>query len=416
MRFFPRTARPRLVAALAAAALAIGAAAVPLAHADDLKDKQKQVQGQIESVHDDLDESSARLRKAAGQLEAARAQFASAKADLDVARAKLGAARTLDRQMQAKLEVAEQRLEAARADLRNGRLETEDQRQQVTDTIVTIYEQGDPQLLAFASLLGSRTPADLMRRMEARDALVSRESRVYNDLRAAEVLLEVREDQVKAAKKQVAVQRKQAAAHLVTMKSLHERTQKARAAVRTVVQTRRSARQAAVRAKKADMAALARLKKREEQIRQQILEAARKARGGYRGATGGFLDRPVNGSITSPYGYRVHPIYNYYGLHDGTDFGGGCGAPLKAVASGTVMTRYYSSVWGNRLYLNLGQVNGKNLTVIYNHASSYRFGSGQAVKRGETVGYVGSTGWSTGCHLHFTVLVNGRPVDPANWF
>jgi murein DD-endopeptidase MepM/ murein hydrolase activator NlpD len=79
------------------------------------------------------------------------------------------------------------------------------------------------------------------------------------------------------------------------------------------------------------------------------------------------------------------------------------------------MDTYYSSVYGNRLYLNLGQYNGKNLTAVYNHLSGYRASEGQRVKRGEVVGYAGNTGWSTGCHLHFTILVNGDPVDPMKF-
>jgi len=60
-------------------------------------------------------------------------------------------------------------------------------------------------------------------------------------------------------------------------------------------------------------------------------------------------------------------------------------------------------------------VNGKNLTVIYNHLSGYNAGTGQRVSRGQVLGYVGDTVWSTGCHLHFTVMVNGVPVNPMNW-
>ena len=56
-----------------------------------------------------------------------------------------------------------------------------------------------------------------------------------------------------------------------------------------------------------------------------------------------------------------------------------------------------------------------NVTAVYNHASSYRLGVGAQVRQGDTVGYVGDTGWSTGCHLHFTLLVDGNPVDPMNW-
>ncbi len=133
------------------------------------------------------------------------------------------------------------------------------------------------------------------------------------------------------------------------------------------------------------------------------------------GSSEGFLLSPVAGYVTSPFGFRVHPIYGYWGLHDGTDFGAGCGSALRAVANGTVISEYYSSVYGNRLYVNVGKVNGNNLTVVYNHATTYRVGVGDRVQRGQTVGYVGSTGWSTGCHLHFTVLRNGNPVNPMDY-
>ena len=130
---------------------------------------------------------------------------------------------------------------------------------------------------------------------------------------------------------------------------------------------------------------------------------------------GGFLLPPVTGPVTSPFGYRIHPIYHYWGLHDGTDFGVSCGEGMRAAADGTVLSRYWSDVYGNRLYIDVGKVNGHNLTVVYNHATSYRVNVGDHVTRGEIVGYVGSTGWSTGCHLHFTVLQDGTAVDPMNY-
>jgi murein DD-endopeptidase MepM/ murein hydrolase activator NlpD len=112
----------------------------------------------------------------------------------------------------------------------------------------------------------------------------------------------------------------------------------------------------------------------------------------------------------------VHPIYGNYSLHHGTDFGAGFGAPLYAAADGRVMQRYYSSVWGNRMVIDNGYARGVGLATIYNHATSYSVGVGQHVKRGQVIGHVGTTGWSTGCHLHFTVMVNGRNTNPMNWF
>ena len=80
-----------------------------------------------------------------------------------------------------------------------------------------------------------------------------------------------------------------------------------------------------------------------------------------------------------------------------------------------MISRTWSDVYGNRLYLDLGQVNGKNMTVVYNHMSGYKASTGQHVSRGQTVGYAGTTGWSTGCHLHFTVMLDGATVDPMHY-
>ncbi len=421
MRSFPRTARHRLAAASVAGALAIGAVTVPVANADDLKHKQKHVQGQIHSATRDLDESSKRLRRATVALDQAKSRLEAARHELEVAQAKKEAARIRDREMREKLAQAEQRLANAQQELVAGQQALEDQRLQVTDTITSIYEEGDPELLAFSSLLDAQSPADLTRRMEARSVIVGRQTRAYDGLHAAEVLLQVRENEVHSAKDEVAVQRRAAAKHLVVMRGLVEETHRAKTKVIGLVQTRQDAREVASRAHARDKAQLAKLHRQENRIKQQILAAARRAaakhaHAGYHGPSGGLLMHPVNGPVTSPFGWREHPIYHYWGLHDGTDFGAGCHQPLWAVANGTVMSEYYSSVWGNRLYLNLGMVNGKNVTVIYNHLSGYRAHTGDHVGRGQLVGWVGTTGWSTGCHLHFTVMVNGTPVDPMNWF
>jgi murein DD-endopeptidase MepM/ murein hydrolase activator NlpD len=270
-------------------------------------------------------------------------------------------------------------------------------------------------------LLEAQSAEDLTRQAEVRDVVVGRETRAYDDLHAAEVLLQVRETEVESLKDEVAAQRREAARHLVTMRDLTAQTRAAKQEVREQVATRRAAFAHAAEVRGRDRATLDRLRRQERRIRQQILAAARRAAarsgrdGGYRGRTGGLLQSPVDGPVTSGYGYRTHPIFDYYSLHDGTDFGARCGAPLYAAADGSVMSEYYSSVWGNRLYLNVGMINGRFVTVIYNHLSRYQVGRGAGVERGDVVGYVGTSGWSTGCHLHFSVLVDGRPVNPMPW-
>jgi murein DD-endopeptidase MepM/ murein hydrolase activator NlpD len=125
---------------------------------------------------------------------------------------------------------------------------------------------------------------------------------------------------------------------------------------------------------------------------------------------------PVAAHITSPFGMRFHPVLHYWKLHDGTDFGAGCGTPIRAPRAGRVAERYYNAGYGNRLMIDHGYLGGRYVTTGYNHASRYIVRVGQRVQRGQVIGYVGSTGFSTGCHLHLMVWLNGRLRNPMTWF
>ena len=114
------------------------------------------------------------------------------------------------------------------------------------------------------------------------------------------------------------------------------------------------------------------------------------------------------GPITSPYGRRFHPILHYWKLHDGTDFRAGCGTRIRAPYNGRVEEKYYNGGYGNRLMIDHGYVRGKYVTTGYNHAIRYTVRVGQRVRKGQVIGYVGSTGYSTGCHLHLMVWLE-RP-------
>ena len=118
----------------------------------------------------------------------------------------------------------------------------------------------------------------------------------------------------------------------------------------------------------------------------------------------------MSGPITSPYGRRLHPILHVWKLHDGTDFGASCGAPIRAAASGRVTNRSFNSGYGNRLMIDHGTLSGRRVTTGYNHASRYIVGVGATVRRGQVVGYVGSTGYSTGCHLHLMMWLDRQLI------
>jgi len=133
------------------------------------------------------------------------------------------------------------------------------------------------------------------------------------------------------------------------------------------------------------------------------------------GGRHGFA-HPVPGAVTSPFGVRFHPVLKVWKLHDGTDFGAGCGTPIRAPSAGRVRQVVTSVGYGRRLLLDHGRVDGFAVVTGYNHAQSYVVRPGQRVTRGQLLGYVGTTGYSTGCHLHLMVWLDGRLTNPMTWF
>jgi murein DD-endopeptidase MepM/ murein hydrolase activator NlpD len=129
----------------------------------------------------------------------------------------------------------------------------------------------------------------------------------------------------------------------------------------------------------------------------------------------GVLLRPVGGPVTSPFGMRVHPITGVTKLHTGTDFGAACGTPIRAARGGTVLAAEFNTAYGWRTVIIHGEVGGVLLTTTYNHQQYLGVDPGQQVQAGEVIGQVGTTGYSTGCHLHFELIVNSDVVDPLPW-
>jgi murein DD-endopeptidase MepM/ murein hydrolase activator NlpD len=172
-----------------------------------------------------------------------------------------------------------------------------------------------------------------------------------------------------------------------------------------VIQARKNAEQQRVAAMERERSAL------------EALLAARNGRaGGSRGVSdgGSVLSRPVYAPVTSGYGRRYHPVLHYWRLHAGTDFGAACGTPVRAAASGSVVRAGWAGGYGNQLVLDHGRMRGRHVATSYNHLSRILVRGG-SVRRGQVVAYSGTTGLSTGCHLHFEVYVGGRTVNPMAW-
>lgn len=128
----------------------------------------------------------------------------------------------------------------------------------------------------------------------------------------------------------------------------------------------------------------------------------------------GFM-KPIGGRITSPFGWRTHPIFNSRTFHSGVDIAGPNRGSIRASNSGKVIYSGWYGGYGKVVILDHGVVNGRPTTTLYAHMSSIRVGQGQFVKKGEVVGYEGTTGYSTGPHVHFEVRINGKPNNPLNY-
>lgn len=421
VRHFPRAPRRtaqgrrrRAVAALAAAALLIGPSALPAASADDLEDKQEKVEGQIGDAEETYNESSAELQAATDRLIRAQQDLDDAKAYLVRTQAELAAAEALDRQMQQRLDAAIERLNRAQLALDEGQMDLAEQQTRLRQMVVSAYEQGDPALTGLYMVFTTQDPAQLTGKLNADDAVIEAETTILDQLEAGTVLLQVREAELDEAKADVAVKRREAAANLRRMEALEAQALEAKTEIVRLVQERSDARTKALRAKQADLRVLEELRAEQERIKRLILARTTQARG-TTSSLGGAMSWPAEGYITSPFGWRIHPVWGYRSMHDGIDIGAGCGVAVRAPADGTVLETYYHSALGNRIVMDNGVKSGVRIATAYNHLSGFAVSPGAEVRRGDVIGYVGTTGWSTGCHLHFTVLENGAPVDPMTW-
>jgi murein DD-endopeptidase MepM/ murein hydrolase activator NlpD len=418
-------------------------AAVPAAQADppDPAAKKKQLDSQIQSQRGDLDEASVQLAKSVAAYTQAETQYQAVQAKYAVAQGKLAAAKAADLVAASKLKAAELALQTAMDDVATGEQLIEAKKSIAGRAVRSAYQQQNS-LVGLSIVLRGASPADLATGMQVQRNVFGIQGNAITNLNNAQAQLANKRVKVSAAEQAVAEQRAEAARTVkeVTALTLQVAADKAEAA--KVAATRLVAQQAAEKEKNSELAqynALVAERSRVEQIliararaekaaaaaRKAAREAAERAKAKKEhrpprdvpddpGSSSG-LSFPIDTYITSPYGMRFHPILHIWKLHDGTDFGAGCGTPIHAAASGVITDRYYNGGYGNRLFLSNGVIRGSSITTVYNHLSRYKVRVGQHVSKGQVIGYVGTTGYSTGCHLHFMVYQDGRVVNPMKW-
>jgi murein DD-endopeptidase MepM/ murein hydrolase activator NlpD len=413
-----------LVAFTVSAALVAGLSAPSVADdKDKIKDEQKKVKKQIADAKDGVEESAEGLAAAEAVVEKANKRLADAQAKLSQTQGQFAAAQARDAQLQRELEEAQRQLAASEKRLAQSQRDLKAAEEVVEQFAVEQLMSGDRGLQAFSSLVNGEDPMKVTEQLALSSSIGDAQISQSQQVAASRVMLEVERQKAEDLRNQIAARKSEAEANVQIMSTLTAQAAEEKSKVAAHVKRAKAAKDDAKKALAEDKAIQAQLESAFSQLQAQLqkiieeeLARARENNGTTAtGDTGGTLTRPVPGIITSPYGWRVHPVLGYRKLHDGTDFRAACGTQVKAAASGTIVSQGYSGAYGNRVVLNNGIKRGVNVMTTYNHLSAFVLPVGSVVKRGQVIAISGTTGLSTGCHLHFMVLENGIRVDPMSW-
>lgn len=371
------------------------------AYANDLDDQVQDLQGQIDS---------SRLEQENWQqvIEDVSAKLKQIQADLDAANARLQSIQTKQAEINAQIAQTQNEIVKMEAYLKT--------RQDVLNRRVrAIYMHG--QLNYLEVILGANSFSDFANRVELLKRVIRSD---YN------LILEIQKQKaaIEAKKAQLEEDKRQLDALAAEAEKTRQEIAKKKAEQQKVLDAAKSNKAAAAQMEQDLNAQLASVRNLIQQ-RLAAAEAARQAaqqqaasddEGGggsddnYVQGTGA-MGWPCSGPITSPFGYRTHPIFGTTIFHAGIDIGVDYGTPIHAADSGVVVYSGWISGYGNAVIID----HGGGISTLYGHNQSLAVSEGQSVSKGSVIAYAGSTGNSTGPHCHFEVDVNGSPVNPMGY-
>lgn len=266
---------------------------------------------------------------------------------------------------------------------------------------------------AYGSVMEAEGPADFANRATSLDVITTRSGHAVELVRALPGRIATLEDRVETAAEERRTARDDADSLAESHAKLAVRISTAADRIESLQIDVDEALEAARRAIPADQALAAQRGQESSRLATEIVAAQRAlaASGDTVEGTGSFV-RPATGAVTSPYGWRYHPILRYWKMHTGVDFDGADDV-VYAADTGTVIMTAYSPAYGNVTVIDHGMSGGRYLATIYAHQSGFFVEPGDVVVKGQPIGAVGSTGMSTGPHLHLEVRLDGFPVDPG---
>ena len=286
------------------------------------------------------------------------------------------------------LKARQQELEALRARLEELEAELQRRRDMVAGRVTSIYMQGEMTYLDL--LFNAENFREFINRAFYLNLIFEKDEELYNS--------------VLETKREVAASKLKVESTIAAIAADRDKLQEQSLEIKRV----RDEKAALLRAVSQDKVLAERQMRELEEESRRIAADLRNLQGGYSGVWKGRFMKPVNGRITSGYGMRRHPITGRVRMHTGIDIAAPHGTPIKAGGDGKVISAKWRSDYGNTVIVD----HGGGVVTLYAHCSGFAVSAGTVVKQGQTIAYVGSTGVSTGNHVHFEVRVNGNPVDP----
>jgi murein DD-endopeptidase MepM/ murein hydrolase activator NlpD len=265
--------------------------------------------------------------------------------------------------------------------------------------LVDIYEDGSVSYLEV--ILGAESFTDFINRIEFLERIVKHDVTLFEEVKAEKEALEIKKEQLEAKKKEIVSMKIEA----TNKKSEREVQLASRGKIWSEIRD--------------DRVTQERMLDELEQTSRELESTIRQLQGGTVNTptqVSGKMAWPASGRISSPFGMRVHPIFKTKRMHTGIDIAAGSGQPIVAAEAGKVIyssatTGSWMGGYGNTVIID----HGGGISTLYAHASKVLVKQGQTVTKGQNIARIGSTGNSTGPHLHFEVRVNGTPKNPLGW-
>ena len=425
--------RVRMVVLCTALAATLNLGLVPLSSADTAGDKNR-LDASIARLSTAIEGTSHDLAKAVVGLQLTQAELPGARQALATADAVQGVADRRNQTTGTALQVAQADLAKAVDALGQNARQGQAVQDQLGNLVRDEYQQGGMSWLSM--VLHATGPVDFTDRIMMLDTVMRVRSQTLRGLGARRAQGEADQVHLVAVRQQVVVLKARAEAALARATAARESAAAAKAKL-DLLYADQSRYKATVAARKAtETASLTTMQAESDSLARQLAARAKAAREAAartaaagtaadrsaqqpvsqsppHSSSGGFLSYPLNAPVSQEFRPQGDPL----GYHPGIDFAANCGSPVYAAAAGDVILTTPESLsggYGNRLIIDHGLQRGVDLTTTYNHLTSFVVTSGH-VSRGQLIAYSGTTGFSTGCHLHFEAREDGNPVNPRLW-